>query len=605
MKLIPSKFNHGLFLILFHKVHIRIFFLFLLLSANLLYSQSYYTQNDSDFIQFNFYKQLTTWNWQSELNYFSGDSNSWKYGVHEQVQSNLLIPARGKRQWKDENTAIGQLYMNHFNFNYGFYMRSWYQNDEQSSSSNEFGNQVLGIFSNYQYKNNFLIIPYAGVQQSKNRKYIDWGMDVGLKGKVKNYRLGEYNMSTDLESDFDIYDKRQNFENEFHLTAGTNFSEYTSDSISINLSATKKEYYDNDQKQKKLIDVYILYRTLKNNLNYNISPHNRFTLMTLVQTRTLDFVTDRNIFFLDNEIRFNHYGSNLFYKLSLRTNDETQDNTDNRTNNRTRQTIMKLDANYKLAPDKEFEFNLAYSKLQYDTPDINNTEDRDEQRYIVELGYNQKLSQYISMNWNLYTYFYHKIYLSSMQSQNNNWNRVYILNPRVNYDYGKIRNLMDTKILANYTVYDFEELFTRTRSFIFRKYSISDSLLYNAYGSIDFGFFTRIELEDKGNYFDKNRTQQLIQSYQSSFYNFFVANENFLGLNIRIGYTIYERIEWIHIPNKKRNRKITNDGPYAGINLNITGKLIFGTYVSLSNLDDSAIGSTKYATGSLKLNYLF
>ena len=582
-----------------------IFLLFFLFLSSLLHGQTYYPKNDSSYYHNHFYKQLTSWNWQGELNVYSGQRESWNWHLHEHYQSNLLIPAQGKKQWKDENTTRGLLFFNNSFWDYGFYLRSWYQNDEQSTTDNEFGNQILGLFTTFRYEKDISITPYAGMQHSKNRKYIDWGWDVGLKGKVKSYKLGDYNMSAQFDSDFDIYDKRQNFDNEFHIGANTKFNQYTSDSISFSFSEMNKEYYDSNPNQKKIIEVNILSRNLQNSLHYNLSSINRFTILTKIQSRKLDFISDRNIFLIDNQFKFAHYGSQLFYHLSLRTNDETQDNTEIRTNNRTRQTIMKFEADYQLDAQKTFEIDFAYAKLQYDTPDISNTEDRDEQRYIVELGYDQRFSEYLSMEWTLYTYFYHKIYLSSQQSQNNNWNRVIILNPTINYNYGKIRNSLDTKILANYTVYDFEELFTKTRSFIFRKYSLADSLIYQVYGRIRVGIFTRIELVDKGNFFQDNWTQHLVQSYHSYFYNLFIENNNIFGFNIRLGYTYYDHVEWRHLPAKMRYREITNSGPYVSARYNLTGKTIFAAYVSLSSLDDSVVGSTNYSTGSLRMNYLF
>ena len=604
MKLILNKFNNRLNLLLFPKFPQTLSILFIYLFSSNLFSQFNFTSADSNYYQSIFYKQLTTWNWQGNLSLSYLETNHWNWYFNEQYHSSLLIPAEGKEQWKDENIARGLLFYNHPIWDYGFYLRSWYQNDEQSSSDNEFGNQTLGLFSTYSHNKIIKLTPYAGVQQSKNRKYIDWGLDVGLEGKVNRFKLGDYNLSTQIESDFDLYDKRQNFNNKIYLGAKTNFNEYTGDSISISFSANQKQYYDNNPNEKKIIDVNIVDRNVKNYLFYNLSPVNRFLLITQLQSVQLDFVADRKIFLIDNELKFNHYGSQLFYHLSLRTNDQTQDNSNIITNNRTRQTIMTFESNYQINTRKELNFDFTYSKFQYDTPD-KNTEDRDEQRFFVNLGYKQIMSEYLSMEWKLYTYLFHKIYLSSQQSQNNNWNRIIALNPRINYRYGRIRNQLDTEILANYTVYDFEELFTKTRSYVFRKYSVADSLIYQLYGKINLGFYTRIELEDKGNFFESEWQQQIVQSYHSHFYNLFIENENFIGFNFRLGYTYYDRTEWRHLPKKERNRLITNKGPYISANYNITNKINFAAYASLSYLDDSAIGATEYSSGKLQLNYLF
>ncbi|MEJ2053736.1 MAG: hypothetical protein P8X42_07425 [Calditrichaceae bacterium] len=580
------------------------------LSTSLLRGQAYYVNDDSSYLATDFYKQLTTWNWRGKLNIYQNLTNSWYWHINELFQSNLLIPARGREKWKDENTLRGLLFFRQPKLEYGFYLKSWYQNDEQASSDNEFGNQILGLFTTYHSKYNFRVTPYSGIQQSKNRKYIDWGWNVGLKSQIDNFRIGDYNMSSIVNSNWDLYDKRQNFENEFHMGAETDFNRYTSDSISFSLSETKKEYYDNNPLEKKITEVTISERKLRNRLYYTYSPANRFILFTNIQSRKLDFVNDRKIFLIDNRLNFEHYGSKLFYQISLRTNDETQDiSTVNKSqisqDNRTRQTIMKLESVYRINENQAINMDLAYSKLQYDTPDEQNTEDRDEQRFVAEIGYDHTISEYLNLQCTLYTYFYHKIYLSSEQSQNNNWNKIYKLNPKLKYQYGRIRNKLDTQVLANYSIYDFEAYFTKTRSFIFRKYTLADSLVYQLYGSVNLGVFTRIELEDKGNYFKNNGTQQLVQSYQSDFFNLFIENTSIFNFNVRIGYTFYKRIEWRHIPEKMKNRTINNTGPFISARYGISKKIIFSIYASYSKLDDSAVHPTNYSTGSLKLNYLF
>ncbi|HES58965.1 MAG TPA: hypothetical protein ENO18_00920 [Caldithrix sp.] len=591
-------------MLLFPKFPKSLFLLLIYLLSSHLFSQFNYSKSDSNYYQSVFYKQLTTWSWQSNINLSYIQLNHWNWSLKEQYHSSLLTPAEGQEQWKDENNARGILFYNKPAWDYGFYLRSWYQNDEQSSSDNEFGNQVLGLFSTYRHHKSLKFTPYAGMQQSKNRKYVDWGLDIGLEGKVNRFKLGDYHLSTQFDSDFDLYDKRQNFANDIYFGASTNFNEYTGDSLAISFSINQKQYYDNNPNQKKIIDVNIVDRNIRNFLFYNLSPVNRILLVTQLKSIQLDFVADRKIFLIDNELKFNHFGSKLFYYLSLRTNDQTQDNSNIITNNRTRQTIMTFESDYRIDARKKIEFDMTYSKFQYDTPE-KNTEDRDEQRFIIDLGYDQILSEYLSMKWTLYTYFFHKIYLSSEQSQNNNWNRIIALNPKINYQYGRIRNRFDTEILANYTVYDFEELFTKTRSYVFRKYSLSDSLIYQIYGKINGGFYTRIELEDKGHFFQTQWQQQIVQSYHSDFYNIFIENENFIGFNFRFGYTYYDRIEWRHLPKKQRNRIIINKGPYISIRFHITNRIYFAVYASLSNLDDSAIGATNYSSGKLRLDYFF
>ena len=90
------------------------------------------------------------------------------------------------------------------------------------------------------------------------------------------------------------------------------------------------------------------------------------------------------------------------------------------------------------------------------------------------------------------------------------------------------KNIFKTQILSNFTVYDFEEYFPTINSIIFRKYLISDSLKIPFNFNIIFGIYGRLEIEDKGNFFKKEYAQNILQSTQSTFYDFFFKH-NFHG----------------------------------------------------------------------------
>ena len=579
---------------------------FLLLSIpHLLPGQIYYTRPDTsrNYFRTDFYKQLTTWDWQGQMDIASIRDSAWNWQFSELFQSNLLIPALGSKKWKDEHQFRGSVYYKQPDFDYGLYANSWYQSDEQGSGNNEFGNQAIGLFSSYKYKNLATLTPYTGYQQSKNRNIVDWGWDVGLKGGITNFRLGDYRTTTELESNYDFYDKRQNFDNTIRIGTFTQFNEYTSDSLSFDYNETSKQYYSDESDRSNLTKVKIYDRQVKNRLYYLFSPANRFLMGTLIQSRDLDFVTKRNIFYLENELSFMHFGPTLNYRIGLRTNDETQNNTKTITDSRTRQTALNLRLGYIFDPDKNLDLDIAYVKMQYDTPDKENNDDRDEQRYIFKAEYYQRFSPLLYMTWTAYAYLFHQIYIYAEQSQNNNWNRVFELNPKVYYKYDRISNMLSTSVLANYSVYDFEELFFQTRSFVFRLYTFADSLSYRMFGENYAGLFTRIELEDKGSFFQKEFAQQLVQSYRSNFYNLYLENNNFLNFDIRIGYTIYQRREWRHIPVKSRARDITNEGPYLSIAYKTSKKLTFASYAAFTKSRDSNTRSTRYMTGYLRLFY--
>ncbi|MBD3224907.1 MAG: hypothetical protein GF313_09265 [Caldithrix sp.] len=549
----------------------------------------------------NFQKQSTTWNWLGRFSHQNHESSSaWYWQVNETFESNLLIPSVGKKQWKDENHFRARFLIKHGDWRSGIYTRSWLQSDRQVSLDNRFGNHAIGLKSQLDPNQHFTFTPYMGYQQSRNRKITDWGWDVGIDGETRNLRLGQYRTDINAKSEYDFYDKRQNFQNQFDIRFGTRFTDFARDSLSFSFQETSKQYYAADS--KNLLQVKLYDRHFRNKLLYNITPRNLLTVNTRIQSRYISYFSGRNVFLIENNVRFLHFGNRFNYVFSFRSNEETQDNAESFTDSQAKRTALGTQLGYRFNNRQSIHFDIDYIKLQYDTPDDENFDDRDEQRFILNLDYHHRFSPYLKMEWFTYAYLFHQIYIFKERSNNNNWNQVFKLNPRIHYEYKRLKNTLSTEILANYTIYDFENG-QQVKSFVFRKYTLSDSIRYRAFGRVFLGLFGRIELEDKGSFFKEDFAQQIVQSYRSYFLNGFIENRYFLKFKVRLGYTRYMRKEWRHLPQKQKYREVINHGPYLNISYDAPGRMVFSAHSSLNLLEDSRGPSSRYGTGYLRLYY--
>ena len=569
------------------------------MSIQLIFAQESTVRPKQAYPQFSshFTKQNITWNWQTRFQMADSINRVWQWQVQDYFQSNLITPSGTNRQWKDEHTFSGAFSYRQHSFSPGVYVKSWYQSDRQTAIKNIYANHAIGLFLDSKY-----IRPYVGYQQSINRDITDWGWDTGFRGELPNYHFGIYNTRLGMSSDYDLYEKRRNYDNRLSAAIQTNFSDLSGDSLSFNFSETSKQYYSGNT----IEHVKIYSRDWQNRLFYYLSRRDRITLKTKLQSRNISYFNGRNISLLENSMEFRHSGSKLQLAMNLRTGDETQDNAGIKTDSRARQTALRLNADYHFSSRQQAGFDLAYAKLQYDTPDsIVNNDDRDEQRYIFQVNYFYRFSPVLKLSWQAYAYLFHQIYIFKEQSINNSWNRVYKLVPRLDYAYGRLRNSLSTQVLVNYTVYDFENFISQTRSYVFRKYTLSDSISTRLLGNQYLGAHIKMELEDKGSFYSDDFTQQVLQSYRSQFYNLYFLNTHFLYFRAMAGYTYYRRDEWRHIPLKHLSRSIINQGPYLNVAYLAGRKLKFSANISLSTLDDSAYKRTNYTTGYLKLYYSF
>lgn len=164
-------------------------------------------------------------------------------------------------------------------------------------------------------------------------------------------------------------------------------------------------------------------------------------------------------------------------------------------------TLFKLSSNiyYSLTQKNRFELAGSASIMRYDTPSSENTDDRDELNYLFYIGHkydNYKTLQLInSVDLSLY----HTVYIFSDKSSNNNWNRIIRFTSRSIFNPFKALKTANTfSVLANYTVYDFEDIISTVKSYSFRQFDFKDStnILLSRYFGVD--LFGEVKLYERG-----------------------------------------------------------------------------------------------------------
>jgi len=552
-----------------------------------------------------FLKQNTTWNWSGLIEARNTTLTGLTWSVSEQFNSNLILPRAESKQWKDEHrlNADFTLPTPYSGWRNGMRISSWMQNNRQSGPNNNFANHGAVFFSHIAPLTGLTLEPYAGYQQARNIRKVDWGWDVGMEGQWEDFRLDEYGGDISAASHYDFYDQRQNYNNRAAIYLGTQFSDFTSDSLRVHYEESIKQSYDSEGRD--LLEVRLYDRGLENRLAYDISRRNRLRLDTKISSKNVSYFTSRDVFFIENRVGYTHIGQRLNLNTTFRTSDETLDNTGLSTDSRTRQSALSFSFGYFFNENYLLSADIDYVKLQHDTPDENNKDDRDEQRFIFNLSLRQVFSPLFYVEWRMYGYLFHQIYLASERSANNNWNRVIKIAPVAYYRHGKISNRLSAQVIANYTVYDFDNISTIKRSFIVRRFSLGDSLSYELPNGFETGFKGRVELEEKGSFFKEKFAQNLIQTLHTYYLNVFIGKNLFRRANLTAGFSFYERNEWRHIPEKRKSRVLQNRGPFVSFNYRVAERLTLAAQASVNYLKDSRQDNFSYNSGYLKLLYTF
>ena len=566
----------------------------------------------------NFTKQHITWDWHNILTFEIEPQYGPGIKIVDVLHSNQIVLSRDASQWRDENNLNAYLfYKSGFMYN-GIYINSWSLTDRQQINITKFSNHSAGFQGKYSPDAHISVIPYIGYQRSENIAVIDYGLDTGIDLKLLKYSLSGYNTDVRLQSNYDFYPERRNVANAANIMIKKYFTPLTSDSLALNYSLSKQEYFA--QNGYDIIQVDIEQKGLHNFLLYGLSPASRIEMITLLESRNIYddspivlntsnqevYANQRDVMRIDNRLNYRYISGNLFTKFGLRTFQETQDNQDILTDSKALHTSLNADFVFSPSIADDIYIKLSFVKFQYETPDtITNHDDRDEIRFIGEFDFSHSFSPLLFANLNFYTNIFHKMYIFEEQSANNSWTRIYRLGAAVRYEFRKFRNLLHTYVLANYTVYDYDELLDETRSFVFRKYVISDSLSIPVFREVALGFYGRLEFEDRGTFFAHNFTQRLVESNENIYYDIYLQKQNILRLTINLGLSVYLRRGWRHIPEKRLARDFSKTSPYIRVFYPYSKNIQFHAYFSITHLSDTGRQNSSFNQGNLMLSYVW
>ena len=168
-------------------------------------------------------------------------------------------------------------------------------------------------------------------------------------------------------------------------------------------------------------------------------------------------------------------------------------------NNLSRQTSLSGSFDFPVSLSDQVFISAAARILRYDTPSPLNVEDRDELLVVASLGTRHHVSRYFDLDLSLDGTLSHLVYLLSDRSANNNINRVLRFSPRTTYRPSPSFVTMNAfEVLANYTVYDFEQQVALVKSFSFRQFGWVDSSSVQFTRKIGLDFFAYLKLYERG-----------------------------------------------------------------------------------------------------------
>ncbi len=236
--------------------------------------------------------------------------------------------------------------------------------------------------------------------------------------------------------------------------------------------------------------------------------------------------------------------------------------------NLARRTTASLDLLSKISEKDSLNFTGSASILRYDTPDSLNTDDRDELLVVAGIEEVHRFSRSLTLSVFAEATVSHLVYLNRLQSANNNWNRIFRFLSTAEFSPNRsFKTTLSAEVLANYTVYDFEEQVLSVKSFSFRQASWSDSTTWHVGKRLSLFLIGTIRLYERGvlkwkEFKERPENYFVEQSYWPQ-----ISAEVSAGMSIAVGYRFFSQARYRYEGRIRRlERTIENSGPTVLVN---------------------------------------
>jgi len=235
--------------------------------------------------------------------------------------------------------------------------------------------------------------------------------------------------------------------------------------------------------------------------------------------------------------------------------------------NNSRNTSLVIEANANLTNTHSFRFSGSSSILKYDTDSKDNFDDRDELNSIINIPHKyNNLRNFILET----TFEYNEAtlsYLFKEKSSNNNTNKIYRLTSRSVFSpFNSLLTKNSLQVLANYTVYKFEDIISKVQSFSFRQLTAADTTNYYFSRDLFFDFFGVMKIYEQGAYNEKNFSERPLAYFDDRKLNAFLGYKLTENLIFSFGFAHFIQRQYIYDSGiKLLRRTISNYGPIGKI----------------------------------------
>lgn len=597
------------------------------------------TTYSGNVLETNFFNDINLANLRSLANY-ENKFNDFNVSLSNLYLSN--VSKLGQNFFRDYNNFRFILnYSIRDNFEAGAGFQNIFLTDDKNVETNK--NNSSYYFSNFNYylNSSVLLNSKLGIKTEDQIGEYNSGFSGLFKANANNYFLNDYRTSGDLILFYENLIQKQNHNYELNANVYKRFTANADNTGFLRIYNLRNDFffpasqsiagqYNVKNNIEKRSENYLY---IGDNLNYSFSDDIMMSLYGFYVNRLVtkeykykpapeDILFENTYDTKINEdnlelsgilnYNFNKLISQLRLVYTERSENHTLINTEGlnpsqisqlenaekNKNNNSRRTSAILDLVYLLSNTNSFGITGTSSLLRYDTDFDENYDDRDELESIFSAvhRYNNLINFDVQTRFD---FIVSKLsYIFSQRSANNYKNRIYKLSSQSNFSptEGFITK-NSFQVLANYTVYDFEDIISQVQSFSYRQLSLWDSTTYKITKQLSADFRGELKYYEQGQFNNREFSVKPIAYFEEQFFlPGFSFNINYF-LNAGIGYKYFKQ-DRFQYDNGEKNLVNTfkTFGPVGEINfyfknnsiVNLTGGYDFIKY-SNPFQEDSAV----------------
>ncbi len=585
-------------------------------------------RDDSLFTRYQ--KGLNTDDWQTVLNVgrTSGRNTVWLSDVWS--SSRLAVDSKNDK-WKDRHElsfGAGRLFFPFLRMQVRGDSRLI--SDKQSGYMNDMRTRQMSV--GLDASAGILSLPASiGVMEDERFGRTDRGLTAAAGCGLSRFGFADYSGDGSVRFRSDDLGPRRN--GDLNWTAGISrtFDPGTADSLRVSVRSQRRDYYvsatgDVESRGETA-------REAANVLTYRLSRRAQVRVEGEVRDRVLTIrdrtggrsvrERERNDFGASGSAEFLWTGRVFRAETGYRSAQNDQDywiaqgrpgspfsGLTDAPDNRSRVNAAWLRLAARVSASDSVSFRSSLERLQYDTPDAANADDRDELRFGSDLLVLHNFTGDLSLRTSLSFHSLHQVYIRAKRSADNSRIRILRLNPELRWRPSpRFRASQSAEVLINTMAYDFEEPSTGIRSYLYRAFRLDDSIRVEASERTGIFANVRLDLDENGKLLWKRWMEQRLADRQSWTGSVVLDHRPAEGWHLMPGYSVYRRKGWRFKPatgsaapaaaGRELNLHFRNDGPvlkvaYAG------GRLAVSAFAGLTRTRN--LGAKTQRLTRLELN---